>query len=109
VSDGRDTTDGQPPADNLWDAAAPKPIDPETGQHGAYWVLPESDRKRGFIRPYRDTYIHNKCGTKTTMGTKISETYAADPGFYSSTFCVGCRTHFPVREFKWKDGSELGS
>jgi len=51
------TTDGEPPADGHWDASAPKPVD-SSGQHGAYWVLPEADRKRGFVRPVRRSYIH---------------------------------------------------
>lgn len=37
---------------------APGPIDPETGQHGDYWVLSEAERERGFVRPVRRTYRH---------------------------------------------------
>jgi hypothetical protein len=38
------------------------------------------------------------------MSRAIAETYARDPAFYGSTFCVHCRTHFPVGEqgeFVW--------
>jgi hypothetical protein len=47
------------------------------------------------------------CGTATTMGQTLAETYARDPYFYSGTFCCGCGTHFPVGpegEFVW-DGT----
>jgi hypothetical protein len=30
----------------------------------------------GWIRPYRDSYIHDKCGALTKMGRALSETYA---------------------------------
>jgi len=34
----------------------------ETGQHEIYLVLSEEERAKGFIRPYRDAYVHK--GTK---------------------------------------------
>lgn len=49
------------------------------------------------------------CGTVTTMGRAIAETYARDPRFYGSTFCTGCRKHLPVGEqgeFVWKGTGE---
>lgn len=50
------------------------------------------------------------CGAETKMNMTISETYARDPKFYGTTYCVGCRTHLPVGEFKWSaDGQVLGS
>lgn len=155
------TTDGQPPDPGTENLGAPKPINPETGQHKAYWVLSEDERKKGFVRPVRRSYTHvgptnpqrlrdltpeekeqyssygyvkfepyegenrtilgkfwtqpeldraNKgCGVVTTMSTAIAETYARDPSYYGNTFCVQCRTHFPVAEFTWDDGSILGS
>jgi hypothetical protein len=80
------------------------------GQQKGYVVLSAEERARGFVRPYRDAYKHLKCGKITTMGRALSETYARDPGFYSGTFCVTCRGHFPVGdagEFVWyeMDGS----
>lgn len=82
----------------------------ETGQHKAYIVLCEEERKKGFVRPYRDRYKHKKCGTVTTMGRALSETYARDPGFYGSTFCCGCNAHFLVEQFVWTaDGQQVGS
>jgi len=46
------------------------------------------------------------CGTVTTMGQAIAETYARQPGFYGATYCCGCRLHLPVGErgeFIWVD------
>ena len=100
------TTDGKVPAPGLENAAAPQPINPETGQHGAYWVMTEEERAKGWTRPYRDSYTHNKCETLTTMSRAIAETYARDPKYYGSTFCVACKEHFPVAEFKWSGTNE---
>lgn len=123
-----------------------------TGQHKSYIVLCEDERKKGFVRPYRDAYKHvglrvcgkqrppvrhpddpgllvchmapghegdcfdvtgpepKGCGTVTTMGRALSETYARDPKFYGSTFCCHCNRHLPVNEFVWtSDGKEVGS
>lgn len=80
-------------------------IDPKTGQQKAYVVLSDEERAKGFVRPYRDSYVHNKCGTVTKMNREISETYARDPKFYNGTFCVHCRAHFPLDQFVW-DGTK---
>ncbi len=48
------------------------------------------------------------CGGVTEMGSSIAETYARDPSFYDSTWCVRCQGYFPVGEFGefvW-DGTE---
>ena len=78
------------------------------GQQKGYVVLCDDERLKGFVRPVRRAYVHDKCGTVTTMGQKLAETYARDPAFYSGTFCCGCGNHFPVGasgEFTWDDGS----
>lgn len=81
-----------------------------TGQHEGYIVLCEDERKKGFVRPFRDTYRHRTCGTTTHMGRALSETYARDPAFYGKTFCVHCDKHLPVAEFEWTaDGQTVGS
>ncbi len=81
-----------------------------TGQHKSYIVLCEDERKKGFVRPYRDAYKHLTCGSVTTMGRALSETYARDPKFYGMTFCVNCNKHLPVAEFVWTaDGEQVGS
>ncbi len=86
-----------------------KEIDPRTGQQKAYVVLSAEERAKGFIRPVRRAYVHGKCGTVTTMGQALAETYAREPAFYSGTFCVNCRAHFPVGadgEFIWDGTTE---
>lgn len=78
------------------------------GMQNDYVVLAEEERAKGFVRPVRHSYKHLKCGTVTTMGQTLAETYARDPNFYSGTFCCACRRHFPVGadgEFVW-DGSD---
>lgn len=90
----------------------------ETGQHEIYLVLSEEERAKGFVRPYRDSYIHigtkgsdgrytGGCGVETRMGRALSETYARDPKFYGATFCVGCDRHLPVGEFVWKGTNDI--
>jgi hypothetical protein len=84
--------------------------DTEPGpQAKAYLVLSEEERAKGFRRPVRRTYIHQSCGTATTMGRGIAETYARDPLFYGFTYCCGCKRHLPVGEFAWEDGTKVGS
>lgn len=98
------TTDGRSPE------AARASQTNETGQHASYIVLCDSERAKGFVRPYRDRYQHTTCGGVTTMGRSLSETYARDPGFYGATFCCRCNAHHPVAEFVWTaDGQQVGS
>ena len=47
------------------------------------------------------------CGTTTTMGDALSETYARDPKFYGATFCCHCNKHLPVEEFVWAGTDKL--
>lgn len=103
----RDTTDGKPADPACEDTGAPQPIDPATGQHKAYWVLPLEEREKGFVRPVRQRYVHKTCGTSTTMGIALAETYARKPEFYGATFCCACRNHFPVGEFLWHGTDEV--
>lgn len=85
------------------------------GQQKDYVVLSDAERAKGFVRPVRRSYLHVKCGTVTTMGQSIAETYARDPRFYSGTFCVNCGAHFPLvvdgePQFTWADdGTAVGS
>ncbi len=63
---------------------------------GRYWTQEQLDS------------IGKGCGTVTTMGLAIAETYAREPAFYGATFCVHCSMHRPVGkdgEFIWDDGS----
>jgi hypothetical protein len=60
---------------------------------GRYWTQSELDA------------IGKGCGTVTTMGQALAETYAREPRFYGSTYCCGCRRHLRVAEFVW-DGTD---
>lgn len=103
------TISGKPPdPDYAQIGNAPQPVLPN-GQHGDYYVLCPEERAKGFVRPVRQEYTHDKCHTKTHMGLDLAETYARDPHFYGATFCVACRDHFPVAEFRWPDGEILGT
>jgi len=82
-------------------------IDTNTGMQKDYLVLCPEERAKGFVRPYRDTYIHTACGHETKIHRGIAETYARDPSFYTSTYCTGCRKHFPLSEFVWEHSSEI--
>lgn len=67
---------------------------------------PESESPQvGRIWDEKD--LNSGCGTKTTMNIALAETYARDPKFYGGTFCVGCRTHFPIAEFVWAGTEEV--
>lgn len=87
-----------------------------SGQQAAYLVLSDEERSKGFIRPVRRSYKHVACGSVTSMGVAIAETYARDPTFYGGTFCCNCGKHFPLKNpdgsaaFVWvPDGSAVGS
>ena len=83
------------------------------GMQATYLVLSEDERAKGFVRPMRRSYKHERCGVVTTMGTALAETYARDPKFYGATYCVNCRDHYPVGaggQFVWDgDGSKVGT
>lgn len=92
----RDTKTGAPTEEKLAD-----------GQLKDHYVLCPEDRAKGYVEPYRESYIHEKCGGLTRMPRACAETYAVQPEYYGSTFCCHCRGYFPVGangEFIW-DGS----
>jgi hypothetical protein len=72
-------------------------------QAATYLVLSEEERAKGFVRPVRRTYVHwvPDCIAQTTMSLDLAETYARQPNFYGATYCVGCKKHRPVAEFRW--------
>jgi len=86
--------------------------DEPTEQAEVYLVLSEDDRKKGFVRPLRLSYVHTVCGARTSMGLAIAETYSRNPNFYGATFCCACSKHRPVGaegEFLWDDGTKVGT
>lgn len=110
-----------PPPPTDWNACTTlhgTPLGQETelqpdGMQKDYVVLTAEERAKGFVRPVRRAYKHDKCGAVTTMGLALCETYAREPRFYSGTFCATCREHFPVGpegEFTWvEDGERVGT
>ena len=98
--------------------------DKPVGQNEVYLVLSKEERAKGFVRPLRRAYRHvgeptvgynfagepTGCGAITSMGLALCETYARNPFFYGSTYCVYCMKHLPVSEFIWvEDGERVGS
>lgn len=80
--------------------------DPDStpGMAEAYLVLSEEERAKGYVRPFRTSYVHLVCGAVTTMNQAIAATYARQPSFYGATYCTACRNHRPVGEngeFLW--------
>jgi hypothetical protein len=85
-------------------------------RYGADWVKfedypqkPEGDGAlgRGWTQAQLDA-VGKGCGTVTTMGRALAETYARDPRFYGATYCCGCGMHRQVGEggeFVW-DGTD---
>lgn len=99
----RVTNSGKPPMDGEH-LGVPNVEKLPDGQHVDHWILSDAERAKGFVRPVRQRYTHVRCGVTTGMPLKIAETYAANPGFYGSTFCCGCGGYFPVGEageFLW--------
>jgi hypothetical protein len=86
---------------------------PPVGQAEVYLVLSDEERAKGFVRPVRKSYLHIVCGTVTTMGGALAESYAAKPDMYGATYCHYCGRHRPVGpdgEFVWEpDGSKVGT
>lgn len=68
----------------------------EAPKCGRFWTQADFDK------------VGKGCGCKTSMPRSIAETYAANPGYYGSTFCCGCGKYLPVGrdgEFVW-DGTD---
>jgi hypothetical protein len=83
----------------------------EPGHTGECWEVSQKLPQPQAARAEHEHLIGG-CGTTTTMGRALAETYARDPKFYGGTFCCNCGSHFPVGErgeFEWGDGSAVGS
>ncbi len=93
----RDLTDEE--QDTFGDHFAKFEVYPENAKGpGRFWTQDELDR------------LNAGCNTVTSMNQAIAETYARNPTFYGSTWCMECRKHLPVAEFVWvEDGTVVGS
>jgi hypothetical protein len=94
------TTDPKHP--DLGRGSDEKPVE----QNKVYLVLSADDLAKGFVKPFRSSYKHLTCSTTTKMAHEIAATYARDPWFYGSTYCVHCCMHRPLSEFIWEPDGE---
>lgn len=105
----RCTVTGRPPTSPA-DAPVPNLDKRLDGQHVDHFVMCDDEMaKKGFVRPVRLSYVHEKCGGVTSMPQAIAETYACNPDYYGQTFCCHCGDYFLVGadgEFLWKDTNE---
>ena len=75
--------------------------------YGYAGFIPEEKRESAVIGTFiKQSDLKSGCGTETTMGNALAETYARDPKFYGATYCCGCGKHLPVQEFVWKGTNE---
>jgi hypothetical protein len=83
----------------------PPPEDFDYGERrddGQYEHHPTTDEGE-FAQPIRDTYVHTEgCGSNTTMGSALAESFARDPNQYGKTFCASCGDYYSLDEFTWK-------
>lgn len=96
-------------------SGAPTDAKLSDGQYADHYVLCPEDRAKGYVEPYRETYVHvgppggaRGCGGVTYMPKACAETYAVKPDYYGSTFCCHCNAYFPVGaggEFVWDERS----
>lgn len=70
--------------------------------------LPDEDRAKGYVRPYRHSYVHIGCYKATRIPATMAEAFARDPQAYSATYCHHCKGWFPVAQFGWLDGDIVG-
>lgn len=80
-----------------WIKFEPYPEGHKGSARGQYWSQADLDK------------VGKGCGQVTSMPRACAETYAAQPGYYGSTFCCGCGDYFPVGErgeFIWNDGTK---
>jgi hypothetical protein len=74
------------------------------------WIKFEAyprDGRSALGRYWSRADLESGCGTTTTMGRALAETYARDPKFYGGTFCARCRRHIPLEEFVWAGTTEI--
>lgn len=84
------------------------PDETPTQMADVYLVLSDGERAKGYVQPYRESYLHTTCGAVTRMAPAIAATYARDPWFYGATWCCTCRMHRQLSEFVWEpDGTSM--
>ena len=97
---------GEHPKHPLRDLTEEEKVRHEGCEYVSFEKYPESESPQvGRFWTKKD--LSSGCGTETTMGLALAETYARDPKFYGGTFCTGCHEHFPVVEFVWAGTDEV--
>lgn len=71
--------------------------------------LTEAMKSQGYVRPVRRIYKHEKCGKQSALGIRLAEEYAKQPEYNKTAFCCDCGKQYNVAEYKWEDGSAVGS
>ena len=100
---------GERPKYPLRDLTEKEKVDYDKYGYVKFETYPESESSVTG-RFWTGAQLKSGCGTVTTMGKALSETWRVNPQFYGATFCCGCSTHFPVAQFVWEeDGTVLGS
>lgn len=73
-------------------------------------ILTIRDVAKGYKRPFRRSYVHQKCGTVTTMSEGLAVNLAKDPASVTEVPCTLCNGEFPVTEFRWASSTaKVGS
>lgn len=99
--------DPTPEEEARWNDAGTSPAD----RIVKYEEYPESERPalgKIWSQADLDKVAKGGCGQLTRMPGSCAATYAAQPGYYGSTFCCGCGAYFPVGrdgEFVWDKAS----
>lgn len=78
------------------------------GQFSRHPTIPDR-AARPLTRPMRAHYRHIVCQGETWMPSDVAHTIAVDPTYYTHMFCAVCQNYFKVDQFRWNDGSVVGS
>ena len=97
---------GERPRFPVRDLTAQELEDHKDSGYVKYEEYPESESPM-VGRFWTQAQLESGCGTITTMGVALAETYARDPKFYGATYCCHCQMHKPVREFVWEGTTEI--
>ena len=95
------------------DALAPVKAPPEALQGAAKSVpspLPSAaEALAGYKRPHRDAVLHaGSCGQLTVLEAPVAD-YLARGGALPTIRCAHCKAVRPSGEYRWQDGSAVGS
>jgi hypothetical protein len=69
------------------------------------------EKNAGYTQPYRETYIHLRCGKIHRLEVSFAEFLATAPTHFRYVRCDYCRECPNINEFVWNDGkgTKMGS